>query len=403
MCQNYIERESACKGDDHDDAGEEVEEENLSENVVSTEEEGEEREEGEMMEGGGEQVEEGGEGEGEGEGVMVEGVMGDTDKPSDSTVSIVHDIDDSDGVVMVTNTNDISVNSVGESNVESSNNGTTDPAIPRTRSNFRLVLRPLSDSECVKCESGTYTKDIPPVVPNENSVDSFQISRPVCRLPSPFLNYSQYPSGYCAETWKDCAEIENLGRPGTNFCEVKGETTRVAYSGWNDEIKVMSTLNCAIDENSQNDCLRALQEQLRLAEQRRLAQREKVIQREKSRKETITSRRVDKKADDVPDVSAVSDEKTATADDKNVEFSKPKESEYSSVYRNLEFLPYNPLPMELEELIFPKRSRPLAIFDDPYWPSKASCIKLVESLSGSTSAFSTFTGTYLSPEAKGVE
>ena len=102
-----------------------------------------------------------------------------------------------------------------------------------------------------------------------------------------------------------------------------------------------------------------------------------------------------------PSPNAAIDKKIA---DKNVEFSKPKstESEYSAMYQQLEFLPFNLLPTDMDELIFPERLRPLAIFDDPYWPNKASCIKLVETLKGAPAALSTFTGTYLSPEAKGV-
>ena len=114
-----------------------------------------------------------------------------------------------------------------------------------------------------------------------------------------------------------------------------------------------------------------------------------------------TKLKVEKEEDSIPEEPATNIPTDKPPADKNAGVFKSKVSEYSSVYQALEFLPYNPLPIEMEELIFPERSRPLAIFDDPYWPNKASCIKLVESLKG-TSALSTFTGTYLSPEAKGV-
>lgn len=290
--------------------------------------------------------------------------------------------------------------SVQDTHIEVLGNGTDSSEMGHNRGNsrFRLVLRPLEDSECSRCESGTSPKSTPPV-PNSGT---FQIGPPVCRLPSPFLNYSRYPSGYCADTLRDCAEIEKMGRPGTNICEVKGETTIFTYQ----KDKCASSLNCAIDENNQSDCLKALKEQLRLAEQRRLVQRERVMKNEQAKRDAIindTGVKSDKgDSSSKPSVSASIDDKSPD-NNKGGTARKTKESEYSLLYRELEFLPYNPLPIEMEELIFPERSRPLAMFDDPYWPNKVSCVKLVESLKGASAGLSTFTGTYLSPEAKGIE
>ena len=77
-------------------------------------------------------------------------------------------------------------------------------------------------------------------------------------------------------------------------------------------------------------------------------------------------------------------------------------AEYPSSYRSLEFLPYNPLPVQLEEVVFPDRSHPLASFDDPYWPSKGECLDLVSALRV-TGVVSGFTGTFLNPEARGAK
>ena len=64
----------------------------------------------------------------------------------------------------------------------------------------------------------------------------------------------------------------------------------------------------------------------------------------------------------------------------------------------MEFLPYHSLPSSLEEVIFPNQGTTLADYDDPYWPTKLHCLQLVES-SGNLPKF---TGTFLTPEARGV-
>jgi hypothetical protein len=158
-----------------------------------------------------------------------------------------------------------------------------------------------------------------------------------------------------------------------------------------------------------------------LAEERHLIQKEKMMKRERERRESNTESPVVEKQEKPVSlgespivekrektVSLVSDEAIsavlkAKAEEKKMVTSRTKESQFSSVYRELEFLPYNPLPIELDELIFPEKSRPLQIFDDPYWPSKASCVKLVETLGEASSSLSAYTGTYLSPGAKGVK
>ena len=299
-----------------------------------------------------------------------------------------------------------------DDSVAPSDNGTADSVMPHNRGNskLRLVLRPLCEDECSKC--GYDHSERPRFAPNLRSPDRFSMEQPVCRLPSPFLNYSLLPSGYCAETWSDCAEIEKRGKPGMNFCEVKGQSTVLSYTREGVVATgTRSSLSCPVDDAThQSDCLKKLREELRLAEERRLMQQEKMMQRERERRESHkTSPKPEKQ--EKPVSERLGESKTASPKvqpnantaDQNIASSKPKESKFSKIFKTLEFLPYNPLPLDLDELIFPQRSRPLQIFDDPYWPSKASCIRLVETLGTASSSFSSYTGTYLSPNAKGAK
>lgn len=77
--------------------------------------------------------------------------------------------------------------------------------------------------------------------------------------------------------------------------------------------------------------------------------------------------------------------------------------EYPRSYHTLQFLPYNPLPDQLEALIFPWRPRnaPLPLYNDPYWPRKQECLELVGELKEDPK-LSSFTGTFINPEARGV-
>ena len=313
--------------------------------------------------------------------------------------------------------------------VDQSVNGTTDSVMPHNRGNsrFRLVLWPLCDNECSKCEYDHSGQ--PKFAPNSKSLPSFTLGQPVCRLPSPFLNYSQLPSGYCADTISDCTEIEKRARPGLVFCEVKGQSTVLSYTRESADVSTAtkSSLSCPIDDTtSHSRCLKRLQEELRLAEQRRVSQKEKMMKRERDRRESkeATTVNPEKQEKPVPEMllseklEKLVSEKLVTRNsgrpstetptgakfaETNFATTRVKESEYSVVFRNLEFLPYHPLPVELDEVVFPERSRPLEIFDDPYWPNKASCVRLVEKLGSADSGVSTYTGTYLSPNAKGTK
>lgn len=77
-----------------------------------------------------------------------------------------------------------------------------------------------------------------------------------------------------------------------------------------------------------------------------------------------------------------------------------KSSKYTEAYRRMEFLPYTALPASLEQVIFPNHTPSSADdYNDPYWPTKTQCLELVEGL---TDNLPQFTGTFLTPEARGI-
>lgn len=75
-----------------------------------------------------------------------------------------------------------------------------------------------------------------------------------------------------------------------------------------------------------------------------------------------------------------------------------KKTKYTEAYRQMEFVPYNALPPLLEEFAFPVPTS--IVFNDPRWPNKRQCLELVEDASDHLPRF---TGTFLSPEARGVK
>ena len=80
----------------------------------------------------------------------------------------------------------------------------------------------------------------------------------------------------------------------------------------------------------------------------------------------------------------------------------PPKKEYPQDYHSLEFLPYNPLPDKLESAIFPKEPGvPLPLYHDPYWPRKKECLELVSQLKLNPHLIG-FTGTFITPEARGA-
>lgn len=74
---------------------------------------------------------------------------------------------------------------------------------------------------------------------------------------------------------------------------------------------------------------------------------------------------------------------------------------YPQGYHSLEFLPYNPLPDQLEVAIFSKgRHTPLPLYHDPYWPRKGECLELVAEMKGNPHIG--YMGTFITPEARGA-
>lgn len=72
---------------------------------------------------------------------------------------------------------------------------------------------------------------------------------------------------------------------------------------------------------------------------------------------------------------------------------------YTETYRRMEFVPYQPLPLAIEEALYPVYSSRYVEHDDPLWPNKLQCLELVE---GASDGLPRFTGTFLTPEARGV-
>ena len=85
----------------------------------------------------------------------------------------------------------------------------------------------------------------------------------------------------------------------------------------------------------------------------------------------------------------------------NQDKSSNKKSKYTEAYRQMEFMSYNALSPPLEELIFSSSSSSsLPEYNDPYWPNKKQCLDLVED---SSESLPRFTGTFLTPEARGIK
>ena len=80
----------------------------------------------------------------------------------------------------------------------------------------------------------------------------------------------------------------------------------------------------------------------------------------------------------------------------------PPPREYPQMYYNLEFLPYNPIPERLDSMLFPFKESPLPLYDDPYWPMKKECLNLLGEIRAKPN-YVAFTGTFITPEARGAE
>lgn len=80
----------------------------------------------------------------------------------------------------------------------------------------------------------------------------------------------------------------------------------------------------------------------------------------------------------------------------------PPPRDYPSMFHSLEFLPYNPVPERLDTILFPHKESPLPLYDDPYWPSKRECLSLLKEIKAKPN-YVAFTGTFITPEARGAE
>ena len=76
--------------------------------------------------------------------------------------------------------------------------------------------------------------------------------------------------------------------------------------------------------------------------------------------------------------------------------------DYPRPFHSLEFLPYNPIPKRLDMVLFPNKESPLPLYDDPYWPSKRDCLTLLAEIRAKPN-YVPFTGTFITPEARGAE
>jgi hypothetical protein len=94
--------------------------------------------------------------------------------------------------------------------------------------------------------------------------------------------------------------------------------------------------------------------------------------------------------------------KLATPEDLIKAMNNPPPREYPQMYYNLEFLPYNPIPERLDAMLLPFKKNPLPLYDDPYWPTKRECLNLLGEIRAKPN-YVTFTGTFITPEARGAE
>ena len=103
-----------------------------------------------------------------------------------------------------------------------------------------------------------------------------------------------------------------------------------------------------------------------------------------------------------PKASGTDPTKLATPEDLIKAMNNPPPREYPQMYYNLEFLPYNPIPERLDAMLLPFKENPLPLYDDPYWPTKRECLNLLGEIRAKPN-YVTFTGTFITPEARGAE
>lgn len=105
---------------------------------------------------------------------------------------------------------------------------------------------------------------------------------------------------------------------------------------------------------------------------------------------------------DRPKASGTDPSKLLTPEDLINAMNNPPPREYPQMYYNLEFLPYNPIPERLDAMLLPFKENPLPLYDDPYWPTKRECLNLLGEIRAKPN-YVAFTGTFITPEARGAE
>ena len=103
-----------------------------------------------------------------------------------------------------------------------------------------------------------------------------------------------------------------------------------------------------------------------------------------------------------PKASGTDPTKLATPEDLIKAMNNPPPREYPQMYYNLEFLPYNPISERLDAMLLPFKENPLPLYDDPYWPTKRECLNLLGEIRAKPN-YVTFTGTFITPEARRAE
>ena len=302
----------------------------------------------------------------------------------------------------------------------------------RRRSKLRLVLRPLSVEE--KCCSEHFT--LPechgiscsnPDTISDNVVQSSNQHGPVCDTDIPSQDSSCVASNACRQNYYSNTSLSNqMCQP--HLHEHVVQSHQVVFSG------ISEALDCVLSDGQKGNCVKGHQpakskrpenhEETRhdptLLDELQDQASSEPITHSKSRPRIVirttddppsqpTTRKLQPKRVDPSEETSVFHHLGDSTGVSNVILSETMKhgghvdiAEYPSSYRSLAFLPYNPLPVQLEEVVFPDRSHPLASFDDPYWPSKGECLDLVSALRV-TGVVSGFTGTFLNPEARGAK
>ena len=324
------------------------------------------------------------------------------------------------------------------SSLSSNHSNDVDDVIDRRlkprRSKLRLVLKPLTpeDEECekdfVKCprcvmnntteENRTEETNS---CSNKHSIFVFSsLFLNTCAVDSKHLGQksknSNFPS-FEAKQQSSVLKMSEGSQNETTHDETDNKEIKKAYSELNE------ALNCVLGEGSDERCEKTNHEYHTKLQQRQVEKLSEKVNDEIERVDTKHNRKVRHKGTE--NKRSAFDEMSVFEHFDSEEWQGPKitvdaqgrkmgeatlpdnskplyNREYPDSYHKMNFLPYNPLPEQLEAIIFPKTVSPLVTFDDPYWPGKQECLQLVQKLRVNPK-FASFTGTFIIPEARGAE